>query len=179
MSFPSHRRRAGWAAGCPPREDPGMTAASETPSQPARHVLALPDDCDCGMCTPSWTRRRGKQKRYSELVTLASALDREEPAARPGMVAQHLACLAALATAATRAITDDPGSEIGAPEVGLPVLMFAGELAAAIQPSEYRDQLPADLVATCEQVITTATVTAAASLAGLVDAVQALSALAS
>ena len=161
------------------RDDPGMTAAPEALTQPARHVLALPNDCDCGMCTPSWARRRGRQKRHSELVTLTSALDREESAARPGMVAQHLACLAALATAATRAITDDPGGELGTPEVGLPVLMFAGELAAAIQPSEYRDQLPTDLVAACEQVITTATVTAAASLAGLVDAIQALSALTS
>jgi hypothetical protein len=155
-----------------------MTIAPEL-TQPAQHVLALPDDCDCGMCTPSWVRRQGKQKRYSEMVTLTSALDREEPAARPGMIAQHAACLAALATAATRAVTDDPGGELGTPEVGLPVLMFAGQLAAAIQPGEYRDQLPADLVAACEHVISTATVTAAASLAGLTEVVQALSALAS
>jgi hypothetical protein len=178
MSFRSRRRRAGWAAAARCATIPDMTIAPEL-AQPARHILALPDDCDCGMCTPSWARRRGKQTRYSELVTLASALDREEPAARPGMIAQHLACLAALTTAAARAITDDPGGELGAPEIGLPVLMFAGELAAAIQPGEHRDQLPADLVAACEQVITTTTVTAAASLAGLTDAVQALSALAS
>ncbi len=80
---------------------------------------------------------------------------------------------------ATRAITDDPGGELGTPEIGLPVLMFAGELAAAVQPGEYRDQLPAELIDACEQVITTAPVTAAASLAGLGDAVQALSTLAS
>ncbi len=59
------------------------------------------------------------------------------------------------------------------------MLMFAGELAAAIQPGEFRDQLPANLVAACEQAVTTATATAAGCLAGLVDAVQALSALAS
>lgn len=156
-----------------------MTTTPDTAIQPARHVLALPSDCDCGMCTPSWARRRGKSKRYTELVTLTSALGREEPAARPGMVAQHLACLSALTVAATRAITADPGGDLGTPEIGLPVLMFAGELAAAIQPSEYRDQLPDSLVAACEQAVTSATVTAAASLAGLVDAVQALSALAS
>lgn len=155
-----------------------MTIAPEL-AQPARHVLALPENCDCGLCTPSWARRRGKSRRYTDLVSLTSALDREDPAARPGMIAQHLACLAALTTAAARAITDDPGGELGTPEIGLPVLMFAGELAAAIQPGEYRDQLPADLTAACEQVITTATVTAAASLAGLTDTLQALSALAS
>jgi hypothetical protein len=95
------------------------------------------------------------------------------------MVAQHAACLLALAVAAARAVTDDPGGELGAPEIGLPVLMFAGELATAVQPGNYRDQLPASLVAACEQAVTTATVTAAGCLAGLVDAVQALSALAS
>ena len=153
-----------------------MTAAV---TQPARHVLALPDDCDCGMCTPSWARRRGNSKRYSELVTLAAALDREDPTAWPAMIAQHAACLTALTAAAVRAITAEPGDELGAPEVGLPVLMFAGELAAAIQPGEFRDQIPASLVAACEQAVTTATVTAAACLAGLVDAIQALSALAS
>jgi hypothetical protein len=152
-----------------------MTAVT----QPARHVLALPDDCDCGMCTPSWARRRGKSKRYSELVTLADALDREQAAARPAMIAQHAACLTALTAAAIAAVTAEPGDDFGAPEVGLPVLLFAGELAAAVQPGEFRDQLPPGLIAACEQAVTSATVTAAACLAGLADAVQSLSALAS
>jgi hypothetical protein len=156
-----------------------MTTAPQAITQPARHVLALPERCECGMCTPAWMRRRGKQKRYSEPVSLADALDREEPAAWPGMVAQHVACLATLTTAATRAVTADPGSELGAPEIGLPVLMFAGELAAAVTPGHCREQLPASLVAASEHVVTAATLTAAGCLAGLVDAVQALSALAS
>jgi hypothetical protein len=156
-----------------------MTTAPEAMIQPARHILALPEDCDCGMCTPSWARRRGKSKRYSELVTLADALGREEAAARPAMIAQHAACLMALTAAAVRAITAEPGGELGAPEVGLPLLMFAGELAAAVQPGEFRDEIPGSLVAACEQAVTTATLTAAACLAGLVDAVQALSAVAS
>jgi hypothetical protein len=156
-----------------------MTTAPEPITQPARHVLAQPDHCDCGMCTPAWMRRRGKQKRYSEPVSLADALDREEPAAWPGMIAQHAACLIALTSAAARAVTGDPGGELGAPEVGLPVLMFAGELAAVVQPGEHRDQLPARLVAASEQAVTTATLTAAGCLAGLVDAIQAVSALAS
>jgi hypothetical protein len=52
-------------------------------------------------------------------VRLISAPDREDAAARPAMLAQHLACLTAL-TAAVSAVTADPGGELGAPEVGLP-----------------------------------------------------------
>jgi hypothetical protein len=156
-----------------------MTTAPEVITQPARHVLALPGDCECGMCTPAWMRRRGKQKRYSEPVSLADAMEREDHAAWPGMIAQHAACLIALTTAATRTMTADPGGELGAPEVGLPVLMFAGELAAVLQPGEHRDQLPGSLAAASEQAVTAATLTAAGCLAGLVDAVQTLSALAS
>jgi hypothetical protein len=156
-----------------------MTTAPQIITPPARHVLTMPEDCGCGMCTPSWVRRRGKSSRHTEPVTLADALGREEPAARPAMVAQHAACLTALTAAAIAAVTAEPGGELGAPEVGLPVLMFAGELAAAVQPGEYRDEIPASLTAICEQAVTTATLTAASCLAGLVDAVQALSALAS
>jgi hypothetical protein len=156
----------------PRRDDPGMTTAPEVITQPARHVLALPQSCDCGMCTPAWMRRRGKQKRHSEPVTLANTLDREDRAAWPVMVAQHAACLIALTSAATRAVTADPGGELGAPEAGPPVLMFAGELAAVVQPGERRDQLPAGLITTSEQAVT-----AAGCLAGLVDAIQAVSAL--
>jgi hypothetical protein len=156
-----------------------MTTAPQAITQPARHVLALPEDCDCGMCTPAWMRRRGKQKRYSEPVSLAGALEREDPAAWPGMLAQHAACLIALTSAAARAVAADPGGEFGAPEIGLPVLMFAGELAAVVQPGEHRDQLPASLVAASEQAVTAASLTAAGCLAGLVDAIQAVSALAS
>lgn len=130
------------------------------------------------MCTPSWMRRRGKQKRYSEPVSLEDALDREEPAAWPAMVTQHTACLIALTTAAARAATAEPVSELGVPEAGLPVLMFASELAA-VQPGQHRDELPESLVAASEQAITAATLTAAGCLAGLVDTLQALSALAS
>lgn len=155
-----------------------MTTAPETIPQPARHVLALPDNCECGMCTPTWMRRRGKQKQYSEPVSLADALDREDQAVWPGMVAQHAACLIALTTAAGAA-ADDDDRVFGVPEIGLPVLMFAGELAAVVQADVHRDQLPSGLVAASEQAVITATFIAAGCLAGLVDAVQALSTLAS
>jgi len=82
-----------------------MTATPQVITQPARHILAMSEDCDCGMCTLSLGRRRGKSSRCSELVTLVTALDREDAAARPAMVAQHAACLSALTAAATRAVT--------------------------------------------------------------------------
>lgn len=179
MRFPFRESARLLASGRERRDDRRMTTAPHGPAQPARHVLALPGECDCGMCTPGWMRRRGKQQRYSEPVSLAEALDREQPDSWPGMIAQHAACLAALTTAAARAVTADPGGELGTPEIGLPVLMFAGELAAAVQPGPHRDQLPDDLIAASEHIVTAAALTAARCLAGLLDAVQALSALAS
>jgi hypothetical protein len=54
---------------------------------------------------------------------------------------------------------------------------FVGKLAIAVlQPGKHRDQLPARLVGASERAVTTATFTAAGWLAGLVDAVQTLSA---
>jgi hypothetical protein len=156
-----------------------MTIAAQPHTQPDRHVLALPGECDCGTCFPGWMRRRGKQKRYSEPVSLADAMEREDRAAWPVMVAQHAVCLLALTSAAARTVAEGSGGELGAAEVGLPVLMFAGELAAVLQPGEHRDQLPDSLVTASEQAVTTATLTAAGCLAGLVDAIQAVSALAS
>ncbi len=97
-----------------------MTTAPKAIAQPGRHVLALPEDCDCGMCTPSWMRRHGKQKRYSEPVSLADAIDREDRAAWPVMVAQHAACLIALTSAAARAMTTDPGASSARPRSACP-----------------------------------------------------------
>src|SRR5258708_17324840 len=101
-----------------------MAAAPEI-IQPARHILAMPEDCECGMCTPSWARRRGKSRRYSELVTLADALGREDAPPRPAMIAQHAACLLALPTPARRPAPPQPRADLRAPAVGLPALIFA------------------------------------------------------
>ena len=106
---------------------------------------------------PTWTRRKGKSRRYSEPVPLAAALRRENAAARPAMVAQHCACLAAMIATAGQMIGAEPGDDLGTPELGLPLVLFAGELAATLQPDQYRGELPADLVQACEQTITTAT----------------------
>lgn len=146
-------------------------------TEPERHALVMPGDCDCGMCAPTWARRRGKSRRFTEPVTLADALARENPAARPSMVAQHCACLTAMGSTISRETTAED-DDLGAPELGLPLVLFAGELAAALQPGQYRSELPANLVQACEQTVTAATLTAAGCLAGLVETVQALSALA-
>ena len=57
------------------------------------------------------------------------------------------------------------------------MVLFAGELASAVGSGHFRAELPAGLVATCEQTVTGATLAAAGCLAGLVDAVQVLSSL--
>ena len=152
---------------------PGHRALAE----PGRHALVMPAGCECGMCAPTWARRRGKSRRYSEPVTLLAALRRENAATRPAMIEQHRACLTAMLALISDVIAAEPDDDVGTPELGLPLVLFAGELAAAVQPDEFRDQLPADLVHDCEQAITKATLAAAGCLTGLVEAVQALSAL--
>jgi len=67
--------------------------------------------------------------------------------------------------------------DVGRPAVGLVLVLFAGELASALGPGQFRAELPAGLVAACEQTVTAATTAAAGCLAGLVDAVQVLSSL--
>jgi hypothetical protein len=155
----------------------GMPAATVI-TEPERHALVMPQDCDCGMCAPTWARRRGKSRQFSEPVTLAAALTRENPAARPGMVAQHCACLTAMTSAISCEAAAEEPDELGSPELGLPLVLFAGELAAALQPGQFRGELPGNLVQVCEQTVTTATLAAAGCLAGLVETVQALYALA-
>jgi hypothetical protein len=147
-------------------------------TEPERHTLAMPEDCDCGMCTPTWARRKGKSRRFTEPVTLTAALQRENATARPAMVAQHCACLAAMVAAAGRIIAAEPHHDLGTPEIGLPLVLFAGELAAALQPGQFRNELPAELIQASEQTVTTATLAAARCLSGLAETVQAFSALA-
>jgi hypothetical protein len=151
--------------------------ALQTLAEPERHALVMPSGCECGMCAPTRARRRGKSRRYTEPVSLPAALEKENIAARPGMVEQHRACLSAMLALVSQVVTDEPQEDLGAPELGLPLVLFAGELAAAIQPDQFRGQLPASLTRDCEQTIATATLTAAGCLSGLVDAVQALSVL--
>ena len=66
-------------------------------------------------------------------------------------------------------------ADLGRPEVGLSLVLFAAELASALRPDEFRDQLPTEQVAACEQTVTAATLAAAGCVAGLMEAVQILS----
>lgn len=146
-------------------------------TEPGRHALVMPD-CECGTCGPTWARRRGKSGRFTQPVTLVAALEKEEPSARPGMVERHRACLSEMAGAADGVIAVTPRDDPGRPGVGLALVLFAGELASAVRPDEFRGELPAGLVAACEQAVTAATLAAAACLAGLVEMAQLLAALA-
>ncbi len=144
--------------------------------KPDRHALVLPD-CECGTCPPTWARRRGKSRRFSQPVTLVAALEREDMAARPGMVELHRERLEELTGVADRVIAGTARDDPGRPGAGLALLMFAAELASAVRPDEYRSELPAGLVAACEQAVTAAALAAAACLSGFVETVEVLSAL--
>jgi hypothetical protein len=132
-------------------------------SEPDRHALVLLD-CQCGTCPPTWARRRGKSRRFTEPVTLVAALEREDAAAWPGMVEQHRDSLEELTAAADGLIAVTARDDPARPGAGLALLMFAAELASAVRPDEYRGDLPAGLAA-------------AACLSGFAEMAQALSAL--
>lgn len=83
--------------------------------EPDRHALVVPD-CECGTCPPTWARRRGKSRRFTEPVTLVAALAKEDAAARPGMVERHRQGLE------ERRLPDDHGLGL----VGLGPVEFVG-----------------------------------------------------
>jgi hypothetical protein len=134
-------------------------------------------DCDCGMCPPTWARRRGKSRRFTVPVTLVGALEAEDAACRAGMLEEHRACLSSMVCEVDGLVAATSWDDVGRPTVGLVLVLFAGELASALGPGQFRAELPAGLVAACEQTVTAATAAAAGCLAGLVDAVQVLSSL--
>jgi hypothetical protein len=144
--------------------------------EPDRHALVMPD-CECGTCPPTWARRRGKSRRFTEPVTLVAALEREGPAVRRGMVEQHRESLVELTGAADGVIAVTARDDPGRPGAGLALLMFAAELASAVRPDEYRGELPGGLVAACEQAVTAAALAAAACLSGFTETIEVLSAL--
>lgn len=149
------------------------TATMSAAAQPIHHALALPD-CDCGLCAPTWARRRGKSKRYTQPVTLIDALGAEDRACPPGMVAQHRHCLT-LMTAAVNQLLDQPAADSrGEPQLGLTLLLFAAELAEALQAPDHQEQLTFEQIDSCRQAICEATVATAGCVTGLVGAVQAL-----
>ena len=134
-------------------------------------------DCDCGVCAPTWARRRGKSKRFTQPVTLVAALEAEDAACPPGMVQRHRECLSSMGCAVDGLLAVTAWDDLGRPEVGLALVLFAGELASAVRPGEFPAELPVGLVAACEQTVSAATLAAAGCVAGLVEAVQVLAGL--
>lgn len=110
-------------------------------------------------------------------MALVAALEREGAAVRRGMVEQHRESLVKLTGAADSVIAVTVRDDPGRPGAGLALLMFAAELALAVRPDEYRGELPAGLVAACEQAVTAAALAAAACLSGFTETIEMLSAL--
>lgn len=153
-----------------------MSVATVAAADPDRHALVLPE-CECGTCAPTWARRRGKSRRFSDPVTLVAALEREPVVARPGMVEQHRECLAQMTAVVDQVIAVTSRDDLSRPGAGLALVMFAAELASAVREDEYRGELSAGLVRACEQAVTAATLAAGACLSGLVEMMQVLSTL--
>ena len=110
-------------------------------------------------------------------MTLVAALAKEDAAARPGMVERHREGLEEMTGAADGVIAVTDRDDPGRPGMGLGLLMFAAELASAVRPDEFRGELPAGLVAECEQAVTAAALAAAAGLSGFAETIEVLSAL--
>jgi hypothetical protein len=53
-------------------------------------------------------------------------------------------------------MTQVGADDLGHPGVGLSLVMFAGELAEALRPTEFGSELPEQLVRVCEQTVTAA-----------------------
>jgi hypothetical protein len=145
-------------------------------AEPDRHALVMPD-CECGTCPPTWARRRGKSRRFTQAVTLVEALEREDAAAQPGMALRHRDRLEELTAAVDQLISQTEREDRDRPGAGLALLLFGAELASAVRPDEYRGELPAEQAAACERAVTAATLAAAACVSGFVETMQTLSEL--
>lgn len=110
-------------------------------------------------------------------MTLVAALEMEDAACRPGMVDQHRQRLSAMVCAVDVRLAEGDQDELGQPGIGLALVLFAGELASALRPDEFRTELPAGTVAASEQIVTAAMLAAAGCLLGVVEALGVLSEL--
>ena len=132
-----------------------------------RYALVM-SECNCGLCPPApmWARRQGKSRRFTEPVTLMMAIEAEPAAARRiQMVQEHRQCLGQLLAAADELLAltsiDDPAR----PAAGLGLVMFSGELPAAVRSHEFMlEPLPEALRQVCLETVTAAMSTAAGCL---------------
>ncbi len=158
-----------------------MAVASAVASKDLdRYALVLPE-CDCGLCAPTWARRRGKSRRFTEPVTLMMAIESEPSATRRvEMVQQHRMCLGQLLAGTDELLgltrIDDPARL----EVGLALVMFAGELASALRAGEFvPEPLPEALRQVCTETVTAAMASAAGCLVMMTEMVELAGAMAS
>jgi len=103
----------------------GMTMTAVAGRDLDRYALVA--ECDCGLCAPTWARRRGKSRRFTEPVTLMMAIEAEPSAARRvEMVQEHRLCLGQLLAATDELLglttIDDPER----PSVGLALVISVG-----------------------------------------------------
>ncbi len=142
---------------------------------------ALVAECDCGLCAPTWARRRGKSRRFTEPVTLVMAIEAElSTARRVGMVREHRFALAGLLAAADEFLALTTVEDPERPSVGLALVMFSGELAAALRAQEFvLEPLPEALRLVCLETVTAAMSTAAGCLVMMGEMVELAGAMAS
>ena len=80
---------------------------------------ALVVECDCGLCAPTWVRRCGKSRRFTEPVTLMMAIEVEPAVARRVvMVREHRFALAELLAAADELLAMTTVDDPARPSVG-------------------------------------------------------------
>lgn len=157
-------------------DDSVMSVATVVDAGPVRHALLAPE-CDCGMCAPTWARRRGKSRRFTEAVTLVDALHGEASDVRADMVREHRECLSAMVAMVDQVRARADVDDLGHPGLGLALVMFAGELASALRPTEFGAELTPDLRGVCADTVTAAMLTAAGCLAGVADMMSAMAEL--
>jgi len=138
-----------------------------------RYALVLPE-CDCGFCPPTWARRRGKSRRFTDPVTLMMVLEAEPSAdRRVQMVREHLLCLGQLLAATDGLLgmttVDDPSRAA----VGLTLVMFGGELGSALRAREFvLEPMPQELRQLCTETVTAAMVSAAGCLVMMTEVLE-------
>lgn len=117
-----------------------MSVATVIESGLDRHALLAPE-CECGVCAPTWARRRGKSRRFAEAVTLVEALHGEATEVRADMVREHREFLSVMVCEVDQLREQVDSDDLGHPGVGLALVMFAGELASALRPTEFGAEL--------------------------------------
>jgi hypothetical protein len=118
---------------------------------------------------PTWVRGLGPSYHGSEPVTLVMALEEEPAGSHASMIGAHLDILVGWTTMANGLLAT---SEPEAPErrgPGFALLVFAAELASALQLEEYTHAVTPEQRVAATEAIAAATLAAAGCLAAMVS----------